>query len=420
MAADVAPLLTPAGWELLQALPPYDTATAMALGERLRAAGHDPATVAAALTQSRLRAAGATKLGAFAEGMLFTPDGLEQATRLPVAARHADRLRRAGATRVADLGCGIGVDSLAMAGLDLPVVAVELDPATAAVATVNLRHLPHAQVLAADATDFPGCLPAVLRPGAEGGVDALWVDPSRRAGGRRLADPEQWAPPLSWVLGLPRRHGEHLRAVGVKVAPGLDRDAAGAGGDPGAWTTAWTSVDGDVVEAVLWWGGASLPGARRSATVLRSSSREPGAGVVETATVTDADLPVAEVGDVGAFLHEPDGAVIRSGLVGHVAAAVDGRLLDGRIAYVTSDRAVPTPLARSYRVEAVLPWGQKRLRGYLRERGVGRLTVKRRGSPVDPEELRRAMRLGGDAEATVVLTRARDERVVLVVQPVSG
>ena len=112
--------------------------------------------------------------------------------------------------------------------------------------------------------------------------------------------------------------------------------------------------------------------------------------------------------------------MIRSGLVGHVAAAVGGRLLDERIAYVTSDETVATPLARSYRVEAVLPSGLKRLRGYLRERGVGRLTVKRRGSPIEPEVVRRAMRLQGDAEATVVLTRARGERVVLVVQPVSG
>lgn len=414
---DVSPLLTPVGWQLLLSLPPYDPATSIGLGERLRADGHEPGTVAATLTQSRLRAAGAQKLGAFADGMLFTPEGLEQATRLPVAARHADRLRRAGATRVADLGCGIGVDALAMAGMDLAVVAVEQDPTTAAVATVNLRHFRDAQVVAADARDFPGCLPADARPTGARPVDALWLDPSRRSGGRRVTDPEQWSPPLSWVLGLPRRYGGGLRAIGVKVAPGIDRDAATAAGDH-TWTTAWTSVDGDVVEAVLWWGAAALPGVRRSATVLRSTGGGPGAGVVEAATVTDVGLPVAEVGDIGTVLHEPDAAVIRAGLVGHVAAAVGGRLIDEQIAFVTADDLVTTPAARSYVVEDVLPWGLKRLRSYLREHGVGRLTVKRRGSPIDPEELRRAMRLEGDAEATVVLTRARGQRVVLVVQPV--
>lgn len=121
-----------------------------------------------------------------------------------------------------------------------------------------------------------------------------------------------------------------------------------------------------------------------------------------------------------AYLHEPDGAVIRAGLVAHVAAEVGGRLIDPMIAYVTADEYVPTVFARSYAVRAVLPWGLKRLRAHLREHDVGRLTVKRRGSPIDPEELRRALRLSGDGEATVVLTRRGDERVVLVVDPLPG
>lgn len=418
----IAALLSPAGWALLETLPPYEPAGALALGERLRARGEDPGTVAAALTQSRLRAAATVKLGAFAAGMLFTAAGLEQATRLPVAARHADRLRRGGAHRVGDLGCGIGVDSLAMAGMDLAVVALERDPATAAVATVNLRHFPHARVVAADVLDFPGCLDEAERPGSPGGVDALWVDPSRRSGTRRVTGPEQWSPPLSWVLQQARQHpAGGVVAIGVKVAPGIDRDwAAHRDTDPAAWTTAWTSVDGDVVEAVLWWGGAAAPGVSRSATVLRSQGSGPARGVVEVDTLTDVDLPEAQVGAVGAVLHEPDGAVIRAGLVGHLAAAVDGRLIDPQIAYVTSDEVATTPLARSYVVQAVLPWGLKRLRSHLRAQGVGRLTVKKRGSPIEPEELRRALRLQGDNEATVVLTRARGERIVLVVQPLTG
>lgn len=429
---DVAPVLHPDGWALLASLPPYDPATALSLGSRLRAAGAEPATVAAALTQSRLRAAARAKLGSFADGMLFTADGLEQATRLPVAARHADRLRRAGATRVVDLGCGIGVDSLAMAGMDLAVEAVELDPATAAVATVNLRHFARARVHEADVLGFPDALP-VAAPGSPGGVDAAWADPARRRDGRRLSDPEQWSPPLSWALGLARTG---VASVGVKVAPGIDRDLVARGGAAEGWTAAWTSVDGDVVEAVLWWGAAATPGASRSATVLRTVRTDTGDGhggaadaaaeraadgasvqVQEAGTLTDAGLEVPPVGPVGGVLLEPDGAVIRAGLVGHVAAGVGGRLLDPTIAYVTTDDDVPTPFARAYAVRTVLPWGLKRLRSYLRQQGVGRVTVKRRGSPVEPEELRRALRLDGDGEATVVLTRRGHERIVLVVDP---
>ncbi|WP_380167201.1 hypothetical protein [Jannaschia sp. R86511] len=418
---DVAPLLRPEGWALLEALPPYDAAAALGLGSRLREAGQPAATVAAALTQSRLRAAARGKVGAFAAGMLFTTEGLEQATRLPVAARHADRFRRGGATRVVDLGCGIGVDAMAMAGMDLAVDAVERDETTAAVATVNLRHFERARVHLADVTDFPDPLP-VARPGTPGGVDAAWVDPARRRDGRRLFDPQQWSPPLSWALSLP---GTGVGAVGVKVAPGIERDLVEPDGPAAGWTAAWTSVDGDVVEAVLWWGSAATTGVRRSATVLRSvgSAGPDGEATVqvqEAGTLSDAGLPEAAVGEVGAYLYEPDGAVIRAGLVGHVAAEVGGRLIDPMIAYVTGDEHVPTVWARSYAVQAVLPWGLKRLRAHLREHGVGRVTVKRRGSPIDPEELRRALRLEGDGEATVVLTRRGDERVVLVVAPLPG
>ena len=138
----VALLLTPEGWELLSSLPPYDPAEALSLGRSLREEGHSPALVAAALTQQRLRARAAAKFGPFAQQMLFTADGLEQATRLAVSAHHAARYAAAGVTKVADLGCGIGGDAVALAGLDLPVLAVDRDEAAAALATINLMPFP--------------------------------------------------------------------------------------------------------------------------------------------------------------------------------------------------------------------------------------------------------------------------------------
>jgi hypothetical protein len=128
--AGVRALLTPAGWELLESLPEYDESTSLALGELLRSLGNDPALVAAALTQSRLRRKARDKLGPFAAAMLFTADGLEQATRLSVAAHHARRYVDAGCERVADLGCGLGSDAMAFAGLDRSVLAVDSDELT--------------------------------------------------------------------------------------------------------------------------------------------------------------------------------------------------------------------------------------------------------------------------------------------------
>jgi hypothetical protein len=391
----ISALLTQQGWALLESLPPYDEAGAMALGERLRAAGHPAALVAAALTQSRLRAAARPKFGPFADGMLFTPTGLEQATRLQVAARHAQRFASAGVERVADLGCGIGADSMALATFDREVVAVERDELTAAVATMNLRHWPEATVRCEDATttDLTG-------------IGAAFVDPARRtASGKRLLDPREGSPPLSFVLDLTRR----LPAVGLKTAPGIPHHLLPEGAE-----AQWISVAGDLVEAGLWFGLLAREDVRRAALVLPADGDESAS----PAEVTDAGMPDPEVGAVGQVLYEPDAAVIRAGLVGQVAAAVNGRLLDRTIAYVTGDKLVRTPLATAYAVEDVFGFQLKSLRTWLRDRGVGKLTIKKRGTAVEPEQLRRQLRLDGEAEATIVLTRVAGRQSVLAVRPV--
>jgi hypothetical protein len=135
------------------------------------------------------------------------------------------------------------------------------------------------------------------------------------------------------------------------------------------------------------------------------------------ATLTDEDDPGAEVGGVGAFLYEPDGAVIRAGLVTAVAAGVQGHLVDRRIAYVTGDAAFHTPFARSYRVVEELPYREKQLRAALRERNVGTLTIKKRGVDIAPEQLRKRLALRGDEAATIVLTRVAGEGTALLVEP---
>jgi hypothetical protein len=397
----VSALLTSEGWALLESLPPYAEPDAMAIGERLRAAGHPAALVAAALTQSRLRAAGRAKFGPFADGMLFTPTGLEQASRFAVAARHAQRFTAGGVERVADLGCGIGADAMALATFDREVLAVERDELTAAVATMNLRHWPEAVVRCEDATSTDLT-----------GIGGAFVDPSRRtASGKRLLDPRHGSPPLSFVLDLAGR----LPAVGMKTAPGIGHHLVPAGAE-----AQWVSVGGDVVEAALWFGLTAREGVRRAALVLPADGVPDSPDGVESADpveVTDAGMPEPEVGAVGAVLYEPDGAVIRAGLVGQVAAAVAGRLVDPTIAYLTGDHVVRTPLATGYAVEDVFGFQLKTLRTWLRDRGVGRLTIKKRGTAVEPEQLRRQLRLAGDQEATIVLTRVAGRQSVLVVRP---
>jgi len=392
-AAGLAKLLSPEGWALLSALPPYDADAAMALSERLRRDGFDADLVAAALTQSRLRAKAHDKLGEFADGMLFTPAGLEQATRLVVAARHARRYRAAGLTRVADITCGLGADAITLAGVGLAVLAVDADETTAALATVNLRHFPEATVRHGDGltVDFAG-----------EGVDGIYADPARRTGsGARRHDPAAYTPALDQVLALRDR----VPALGMKLGPGVPHAAL-----PEDAEAQWVSVDGDVVELGLWFGPLAADGPGRSALLLDAAGR--------SAQLRDSGA-VAEAGGLGGYLYEPDGAVIRAGLVAEVAAEVQGRLVDPTIAYVTSDVLHPTAFATPYRVLDSMPFGLKRLKAYLRERNVGIATIKKRGTAVVPEQLRRQLDLRGDAETTLVLTRVAGQQQVLVVEPVA-
>ncbi|WP_172120347.1 class I SAM-dependent methyltransferase [Actinomyces faecalis] len=398
-ATSLAPLLTAEGWQLLSSLPPYDPEGVLSLGEELRAAGHSPELVSAALTQQRLRERAAAKFGPFAAQMLFTPDGLEQATRLAVSAHHAARYARAGVRRVADLGCGIGGDAVALAGLDLPVLAVERDEATAALATVNLMPFDHAEVLCADALGVD--LEAH-------DVDAVFADPARRAGGRRLNDPEQWSPRLSQVLAL----RERVAALGVKVAPGIDHGLL-----PADSHVQWVSVGGEVVEAGIWCGPLAPEGPGRSALVMSpgpASSGDQASHVLTDPECSDPSVAPAQLDPVigaeglGSLLHEPDGAAIRAGLVAHLARRLGARPLAPRIAYLTGCAPVPSelrPFVRSWRVREVLPLHLKVLKARVRAREIGRLEIHRRGVDVSPDALRASLRPKGSQGETWVLTR---------------
>lgn len=403
----IAPLLTSEGWELLASLGPYREAEAFQQNAALRKAGHSPALVSAVLTQSRLRTKAEGKFGEFARQMIFTPAGLEQSTRLPVAARHAERYLKAGIKHVADLGCGLGADSMALASLDIRVTAVEQDETTAACATMNLIPFPNASVVHADATTL-----------SLEGIDGVWLDPARRttstSGTRRIWDPEDFSPPLSFVESLAKSG----RSVGVKMGPGIPHDSVPAGCE-----AQWVSVGGDVTEVALWFNAVRRPGIRRAALLLGAQ------GAAEITSEEDFDGgPVAPVGPVEGYLYEPDGAVIRAGLVADVALELDGHLVDEHIAYICAADLRDTPFARAYRILEVMPYNVKALKSWVKDHGIGVLDIKKRGTSVTPEELRKQLLPGGKSSgknaakksATLVLTRIGEDRVAISVEPVQA
>ena len=388
--AELRTLLSPEGLRLLDEVGTIDaTADVVRVVSRLRAEGHSGALVAAVLGQARLRSKARAKFGDFASRMLFTPDGLEQATRLSVASLHAGRFAGAGIDVVADLGCGIGADALAMAALDLGVLAVERDEATAAVASFNLAPFEAARVELGDATttDLTG-------------VGGVWLDPARRAGGHRLDNPADWSPALDWSFELAQ-----TLPTGIKLGPGLDRSLLPTNGE-----AQWVSVDGEVVELAVWSGVLARPGVGRAALVLRS-----GSAAELTAVSDSAD---AEVGALGEYLLEPDGAVIRARLIGDLARSIPGggRMLDPTIAWITTDSAPNTPFGAAFRIVERYPLDVKTLKKELAARGIGTLEIKKRGVDVDPAAFRTRLGLKGDQAATLVLTRVAGARVALLAE----
>lgn len=351
-----------------------------------------PASVAAAaLTQASLRRQATNKFGNAATTMFFTPDGLQQASRPEVAAWRARRLAGIGVRHVVDLGCGIGADSLAFAEADLHVTAVELDPATAAVARANLGGL--ARVLIGDAEQLaPGLLSQLI---AEPGT-AVFCDPARRTTSGRVWRVEQFTPSWSLVQSLLGSGG----VTCIKLGPGLPHTLIPAGVE-----AEWISHHRDVVEVSLWSGPGSRPGAR-AATVLPSGER----------LVRYGPPPQAEVSAPRTYLYEPDGAVIRAGAVTNLATELGAGLLDPHLAYLAGDNLISTPFATAFRVLDVLPYQEKTLREWIREHQVGTLEIKKRGIDIDPALLRRKLKPAGPNRATLVLTRTPKGGCVLVVE----
>lgn len=390
--SELLEVLSADGLRLLDSLGAYDPkADVVRTVSGLRAAGHSPGLVAAVLTQQKLRSKAAQKFGPFAGRMLFTEAGLEQATRLSVAALHAGRFRSAGISSVADLGCGIGADALALAALDIAVTAVERDEVTAAIAAFNLAPFPTATVVNADAEQV----------GLDG-VGGVFLDPARRTAGHqntsRLRDPADFSPSLDFAFGL----GERL-PTGVKLGPGVDRDLV----PPGA-EAQWVSVDREVVELGVWFGPLARPGIGRSALVI---------GDHGTAELTGpADSEDVDTGTIGDFVYEPDGAVIRARLIGDLARSLGASMLSTGIAYLTAPNLVGTPFARAFRVLEVLPYDERAIKAALAARGIGSLEIKKRGVDVDPAQLRRKLALKGRASGTLIVTRIAGRHSALLVE----
>ena len=309
---------------------------------------------------------------------------------------HAGRFRSAGISQVADLGCGIGAESLAMAAIDLNVVAVELDEVTAACATYNLAPFENAEVLNSDVTKLDLSQ-----------FESAFFDPARRELGSakeravRKYDPASFSPNFDWVVVQAR-----LRPTGIKVGPGHPHEAIPADAE-----AQWVSVNGDLVELGLWFGSLARPGVSRSALLIRDGVRHE---VVSEST----NPPHAALRDLGEYLYEPDNALVRSHLISVVADEENLGLIAPEIAYLTGDHEISSPWLRGFKVLESMAFDRKKLKSRLHEMKVGILEIKKRGSDVVPETLRKELQLKGERAATLIVTRVGDSHRAIICEAI--
>ncbi len=347
-----------------------------------------PARTHLILEQIELRRRGGQKFAAAAH-MFFTQLGWEQATDEWVAAYKASRFP--ADAPVADLCCGIGGDLLALARRG-PVTGVDRDPAVALLAAANARAVVPQATVALVATDVETF---------DVGEFAAWhIDPDRRPEGRRTTRVELHEPGPAAIDRLRAARAE----AAVKLAPAATL--------PEAWKAEaeleWISRGGECRQLVCWFGTLARDAGRRRATMI-----DPRAGVLRSIVGLGDEHP-PQARSLGAYLYEPDAALLAAGLTATVAAEHQLAAITPGVGYLTGDRVLADAALAGFAVREVLPLDQRRLRALLRERNIGRLEIKKRGVDTDIEKLRQELRLSGEHAATLILLpRAGHATVVL-------
>jgi len=321
-----------------------------------------------------------------ADRMYFTREALEQASPHLVSQYRSERYQNCES--LMDLGCSIGGDTISMSR-KAHVTGIDIDPLRLSMAQANAEALGLSGAVEFIRADLIEPLP--IKPS---GKDGLFFDPARRRDGRRVFSVKDYAPPLDTIFAELRR----FPALGVKISPGVDKSEI----DELDAELEFVSLGGELKEALLWFG--PLKSAARRATIL------PGPHTL----VGDEKIGSLTLSEPKRFLYEPDAAVIRAGLVVDLGRHTGAFQLDPDIAYLTGEREIPNPFSRVWEVEDWLPFNVKRLREYLRARSVGNVTVKKRGSPLQPEELIRMLRLRGEDRRVVFLTHLDGAPITIV------
>lgn len=306
----------------------------------------------------------ARRAGKLPESWLMDSESVQQATPPVVAAWRAEVLKAAGVEAAVDVTCSIGTELHALANAGLRALGGDLDHQRLRMARFNVPEVPVARMDALRPAFVDDLTSGTLKSGMpRSGV--VVADPARRNSSGRIARLEDLQPPLPDLMDC-------YDNLVVKCAPGIDYSEFDGHVEV-------VSVDGGVKETCLY--SPAILGRGRRAVVMGASS------VKET--VTSDEPETDRVGGAGRYIVDPDGAIVRAGLVRQYAARHGLWQLDPHIAYLTGDE-LPAGV-RGFEVIEVVPL--KKARPALVTLGAKSVEILVRGVDVDPDELRKKWKL---------------------------
>jgi len=318
-----------------------------------------------------------------ANDMVFDREGLEQSSGETIAQYRAKRYQ--SFAQIADLCCGIGGDAIPLAQ-NAKVITADINPNRLAITRHNAHVYNVAHNISPLCADVSKWIPS---------CEAIFMDPGRRQDNRRLYALSDYHPSVNL---------EHLQSItpnmGIKVAPGLPESDI-----PSHCEIEFISESGNCKEAILWFGQLQTNTTRR-ATLLPQGH-----------TLLHRQTPEADVHPPGAYIAEPDNAVVRAHLINQLAHDLNAWKLSSDVAYLSANHPIQSPFVTCYTIQEVLPFNLKHLQKYVSTRKIGRLDIKKRHFPLTPEALRAKLKLKGDGWLTLFLTRINDHPTVMVCDP---
>jgi len=383
-------LLTEPALNLLNEIDQSELGDELALSSRLRKT-HPPELVSACISQAKLRQKAEKKFGPFATKMLFTKEGLEQSTRLTVAAQRVPRYQQAGIESIVDLGCGLGGDAMAFASYGMNVTAIELDEVAAAFAQFNTSRLG---------------INVIHQNAEEVEIEshsAFFADPARRkaSGNKQRVSKYEYSPSLDWLIN----EVAAKKPTAIKLGPADDYKQFGDEFD-----YEWISDSGELVELTLY--------SKQLRGELIRQARLLSKGEVHVFAANSFISEKPDVREIEKYIYEPDASLIRSGLMGEYAIENGMGLIDEKIAYLTSDELIKSPWLRGFEILEEWPFDEKLIAKELKARSIGILEIKKRGVDLIPEQFRKKVKLSGKGAASLIVTKRGDTRVALLGKPI--